>query len=165
MPPVNRTEYEQALQAWVQSQMPAGQLCIYEDSDGPDLTAFATIKVIAFPTVGRPEVRVLDQPSGGKFLGQVQMHYRGTCSLNVYGAGARNLLEVIKRSAFIPDVNLANCGAGLFIESYGGTVDLTGLIGDRTRPRFQCDVFFHWSELTEYDGDVIETVTSTGVVQ
>ena len=165
MPPaasVDRTAYEIALQAWVQSQMPTGQPCIYEDTDGPDPDAFATIKVTTLSPVGRNTLRVLDEPFEGKFKGELQRHYRGTCSLQVHGKGARALIEAIKVSMFLPDVQLVNCEARLYLEDSGDTVDLTGIVGVRSRPSFQADIFFHWSEVTPYAADVIETANPPG---
>jgi hypothetical protein len=162
-----RTTHEIALQKWLAAAVGTGIEAIYEDADGdrPDAD-YATLKVIAFPQAGEADRVTLDQTGPTdptKCKGVIQRHYEGTCSVQTFGQDAADLIERILDTLDLPDFQLSTHADGLFLESHLGAVDLTGLGGIESVPRFSADVRFHWARRREYDVDVIENVTVTEV--
>jgi len=159
---VERTAYELALHAWAESVVPSGWDVIFADADGARPKAkYVLLNVIAFSMVGHGENRVLDQVFGDECLGELQHHYEGTCSVAVFGSSARTVVETLRRSIDLPSVQESTGDDDLSLVGSSDSLNQTELEGTRSVPRFQTDVFFHWSDVTYYEAEVIETVTMT----
>lgn len=155
-------DYEQALQAWLADV--AGVEVIHANDGGPrpDDT-YVTLQVIAFDKLGTPDELVKDDAYSGKFRGTQMHHYAGTCSVEAIGLTARSVIEVVKRSIWLPSTLALNHAADLSIGRAEGTVDLTEVQGTQVEPRFQYDQLFGWASLSLYAADVIETANATEV--
>jgi hypothetical protein len=159
---VERTEYELQLLAWVQSVVPSSWDVIFADSDGPRPKArYVLLNVLTMPRTGHPYKRVLDQPLGDGCRGELAVHYEGTCEVSCFGKNARTMIETLRTSIDLPSVLESTLAGCLSLVGSTASLNLTELNGTRSTPRFQSDFFFHWSDLTYYEADVIETVTYT----
>lgn len=155
-----RQDWEQACATWLRAATPTTNIVIFEDEDAPrPPQQYVTLKVTTMARIGRRERRVLDQVLGTKCEGQVQRHYRGTLAVNAFGRNARTTIETIRQSPDLPDIEDLAKQQGLYLINATDTIDLTEIAGIASMPRFGFDMFFHYSTVRAFEGDVIDTVT------